>query len=143
MIKPLGSSFLEGAYSSRDSNGKSSTIFSFCLGFPGGASHNEPACQCIKFMGSIPGSGRSPGAGHGKPPQYSCLENPMKRGARQTTVHGVTKSQTRQSDFTFTSLSCTGEGNGNALQYSCLENPMKRGAWRATDHGGSKSQDMT
>ena len=45
--------------------------------------------------GSIPGSGRSPGGGHGNPLQYSCLENPMDRGAWWATVSGVTKSQTR------------------------------------------------
>ena len=39
--------------------------------------------------GSIPGLGRSPGGGHGNPVQYSCLENPMDRGARQVTVHRV------------------------------------------------------
>ena len=44
--------------------------------------------------GSIPGSGRSPGGGHGNPLQYSCLGNPMDRGAWWATVHGVTKSQT-------------------------------------------------
>ena len=44
--------------------------------------------------GSIPGSGRSPGGGHGNPPQYSCLENPLDRGAWWAAVHGVTKSQT-------------------------------------------------
>ena len=43
---------------------------------------------------SIPGSGRSPGGGHSNPLQYSCLENPMDRGAWQATVHRVTKSQT-------------------------------------------------
>ena len=43
---------------------------------------------------SIPESGRSPGGGHGKPLQYSCLENPMDNGSWQATVHGVTKSQT-------------------------------------------------
>ena len=42
--------------------------------------------------GSIPGSGRSPGGGHGNPLQYSCLENPMDRGAWQPIVHGVTES---------------------------------------------------
>ena len=42
-------------------------------------------------MGSIPGSGRSPGGGHGNPLQCSYLENPMDRGAWQATVHGVTK----------------------------------------------------
>ena len=46
-------------------------------------------------MGSIPGSGRSPGEGNGNPLQYSCLGNPMDRGAWWATVHGVTKSQTR------------------------------------------------
>ena len=47
----------------------------------------------IRDVGSIPGSGRSPGGGHGTPLQYSCLENPMDRGAWGTTVHGVAKSQ--------------------------------------------------
>ena len=46
-------------------------------------------------MGSIPGSGRSPGEGNGYPLQYSSLENPMARGAWQATVHGVVKSWTR------------------------------------------------
>ena len=41
------------------------------------------------------GSGRSPGEGHGNPPQYSCLENPMDRGAWRATVHRVAKSQTQ------------------------------------------------
>ena len=50
----------------------------------------------------FPGLGRSPGEGNGNPLQYSCLENPMDRGAWQATVHGVTKSQTRLSDFTHT-----------------------------------------
>ena len=44
--------------------------------------------------GSIPGSGKFPGEGHGSPFQYSCLENPMDRGAWRATVHGVMKSQT-------------------------------------------------
>ena len=43
-------------------------------------------------VGSIPGSGRSPGEGNGNPLQYSCLENPMDRGAWQATVHAVAKS---------------------------------------------------
>ena len=53
-------------------------------------------------MGSISASGRSPGGGHGNPLYYSCLENPMDRGAWQVTAHGVTKSQARLSD-----LACT------------------------------------
>ena len=52
-------------------------------------------------LGSIPGSGRFPGEGNGNPLQYSCLENPMDRGAWSATVHGVGKSWTQLSDFPF------------------------------------------
>ena len=48
--------------------------------------------------GSIPGLGRSPGEGNGNPLQYSCLENPMDRGAWGAIVHGVIKGQTRLSN---------------------------------------------
>ena len=48
----------------------------------------------IRDVGLIPGPKDSPGEGHGKPLQYSCLENPMNRGVWQATVHGVAKSQT-------------------------------------------------
>ena len=48
----------------------------------------------VTDVGSIPGSGRSPGGGHDNPLQYSCLENPMNRGAWWVTVHRVAKSQT-------------------------------------------------
>ena len=51
-------------------------------------------------LGSIPGSGRSPGEGNGNPLQYSCLENPMDGGAWRATVHRVAKSRTQLSDFT-------------------------------------------
>ena len=56
---------------------------------------NSPArARDTGYMGSIPGSGRSPGGGHGNPLQYSCLENPMENPvAWWATVHGVTKSQ--------------------------------------------------
>ena len=50
--------------------------------------------EALRDMGSIAGSGRSPGGGHSNPLRYSCLENPMDRGAWQATVHGVTKSWT-------------------------------------------------
>ena len=55
----------------------------------------------VRDTDSIPGSGRSRGEGHGNPLQYSCLQNPMDRGARQATVHGVAKSRTLLSDFHF------------------------------------------
>ena len=48
----------------------------------------------IKDVGSIPGLGRSPGEGNGNPLQYSCLENPMDRGAWRAGIHGVAKSRT-------------------------------------------------
>ena len=48
-------------------------------------------------VGSIPGSGRSPGEGDGNPLHYSCLETPIDRGAWRATVHGVAKSQTQLS----------------------------------------------
>ena len=56
----------------------------------------------LPAMGSIPGSGRPPGEGHGNPLQYSCLENAMAGGAWWAIymVHGVTESRTRLSDFT-------------------------------------------
>ena len=54
----------------------------------------------IRDASLIPGLGRSPGEGNGNPLQYSCLENSMDRGAWQTTVHGVAKSQTLR-DFRF------------------------------------------
>ena len=49
-------------------------------------------------LGSVPGSGRSPGERNGYPLQYSCLENSMDRGAWQATIHGITKSGTRLSE---------------------------------------------
>ena len=57
-------------------------------------------------LGSIRGSGRSPGGGNGNPLQCSCLENPRDGGAWWATVHGVAKSWTRLSDFTFMADSC-------------------------------------
>ena len=69
---------------------------------PGGSDVKLSACNAGD-SGLIPGFGRSPG-GNGNPHQYSCLENPMDMDRRAwcTTVHGVAKSWTRLSDFTFT-----------------------------------------
>ena len=50
----------------------------------------------VREVGSILGSGRSPGGGHGNPLQYACLENPMNRGAWWATVHGVAELDTTE-----------------------------------------------
>ena len=60
------------------------------MGFPGGSDGKKSACNAGD-LGSIPGSGRSPGEGNGNPLQYSCLENLMYRGAWRATVHGVAR----------------------------------------------------
>ena len=70
------------------------------------------------------------------------MENAMDGGAWWTAVHGISKSRTWLSDFTFTfhfSLSCIGEGNGKPLQCSCLENPRDGGAWWAAVYGVAQS----
>ena len=127
-----------------------------------GSDGKESACK-VGDLGLIPGSGRSPGKGNSYPPQYSCLENFMDRGAWWAIAHGVTKSQTWLNDCTELNWTCgsdgreslcnagdlglipgsgrsPGWGHGNPLQYSCLENFMDRGAWQATAHGVTKSQ---
>ena len=67
------------------------------MGFPSGSYGKESACNAGN-LGSISGSGRSPGEGNGNPLQYSCLENPVDREAWHVAVHGVAKSQTQLSD---------------------------------------------
>ena len=64
------------------------------LGFAGGSAGKESTCSAD--LGLIPELGISPGEGKGYPPQYSCLENPMDRGAWQVTVHGVAESDTTE-----------------------------------------------
>ena len=73
--------------------------------FPGGSEDKASACNAGD-RGSIPGLGRSPGEGNGNTLQYSCLENPMDRGAWWATVHGAAKSRTRLRDFTHTFSIC-------------------------------------
>ena len=60
------------------------------MGFPHSSVGKESACN-TGDLGSIPGLGRSPGEGNGNPLQYSCLENPMDRGAWRAIVHGVAR----------------------------------------------------
>ena len=80
--------------------GEKETLLHCC-----GASGEEPPASAgdTRDMGSIPGSGRSPGGGNGNPLQYSCLENPMDRGAWRATVHGVAELDTTEA----TELACT------------------------------------
>ena len=91
--------------------------------------------------------------GNGTPLQYSCLENPMDRGAWWAAVYGVSQSRTRLKWLSSSSgsdtterlhfhflLSCIGEGNGSPLQCSCLENPRDGGAWWAAVYGVTQSR---
>ena len=74
---------------------------------PGGSVVKNPPANAggdTGDMGLIPGSGRSPGGGNSNPVQYSCLENPMDRGAWWAAVHGVTKNWTRLSGQTHTHI---------------------------------------
>ena len=75
---------------------RSCGFFFISLGFPDGLAGKESACNAgdVGNVGVIPGSKRSPGEGHSNSLQYSCLENPMDRGAWWATVQGFTKSQT-------------------------------------------------
>jgi len=63
------------------------------MGFPDGSEVKNPPANTedIRNEGSIPGSGRFPGEGNGNPLQYSCLGNPMDRGACWAAVHGMAK----------------------------------------------------
>ena len=70
------------------------------MGFAGGSDGQESACSAGHLC-SLPGTGRSPGEGNGNPLQYSCLENLKDKGAWSATVHGVAKSWTWLSDFSF------------------------------------------
>ena len=69
-------------------------------GFPGGSLVKKPPANAgdARDSDSTPVSGRSPGGGNGNPPQYSCLENAMDRGAWQAPVHEVAKRRTQLSN---------------------------------------------
>ena len=66
------------------------------MGFSGGSVDKESAGDAgdAEDTGLIPGSGRSPGGGHGNPLQHSCLENPTGRGTRRAAIHRIAKSWT-------------------------------------------------
>ena len=67
------------------------------MGFLSGSKSKESACNAGD-LGLIPGTGKSLGEGNGYSLKYSCLENPMDRGAWWATIHGVSKSRTRLSN---------------------------------------------
>ena len=85
----------------------------------------------MRNLDSVPGSGRSPGGGHGSPLKYSFLKNPKDRGAWRAIVHGVVKSQTGLSD-----LACLGKGgqmDGREIRWGEAETPeVPAGAEAAT-----------
>ena len=78
------------------------------------------------------------GEGNGNPLQFSCLENPVDRGAWRAAVHGVAQSWTRLKQLSM--HACIGEENGNPFQYSGLGNPRGRGAWWAAIYGVAQSR---
>ena len=75
---------------------------------------------------------------NGNPLQYSCLENPLVRGAWWAAVHRVAQSRTWLKRLSMHAR--IGEGNGNLLQCSCLENPKGRGAWWAATYWVAQSR---
>ena len=80
------------------------------------------------------------GKGNGNPLQYSCLKNPVARGAWWAAVYRVAYSRTWLKRLSM--HACIGEGNGNPVQYSCLENPRDRGAWWAAIYGVTQSPTL-
>ena len=80
---------------------RNSTQVTCFVGFLGGWD-SKASAHNVGDLSLTPGLGRSLGEGNGNPLQYSCLENSMDGGAWWATVHGVAKSRTRLSDFTFT-----------------------------------------
>ena len=133
------------------------------MGFPGGVSGKEAAYQCRRHerLGLDPWVGKILCGRAWQPLQYSCLENPMDRGAWWAAVHRVTQSWTRLKWLSMQShmqeSACEpgepssvpglgrspGEGNGNPLQFSYLEHSMDKGAWQAYSPWGHKESHTT
>ena len=93
-------------------------------GFPGGSDRKEPACNAGD-LGLIPRLGRFPGGGHGNPLQYSCLENPMDRGAWWATVHRVAKSWTLINRLSTARSFQPGEGDKLVNSISAKEEALR------------------
>ena len=95
--------FLENYYTKGNlSATRGLRVPSLVLDFPDGISYKESPASVE--VGSVSGSGRSPGGGNDNPLQYFCPENPMDRGGWQATIHKVSKSWTRLSDWTHTHI---------------------------------------
>ena len=90
--------------SGRSPGGGQGSPLQYSWGFPGG-SDGKASANSAGDLGLIPGSGNSPGEGNGNPLQYSCLESSIDGGAWWATVHGVPKTRTQLSNFTFHLLS--------------------------------------
>ena len=99
------------------------------MGFPGGSVVKNPPANA-RDMSSIPESGGSPGGGNGNPLQYSCLENPMDRGARWATVHGIAESDmteptyyiphSRPQSFSLKAFNCLEEAHPQQWKIICF-----------------------
>ena len=98
-------------------------VLCWIRGFPDGTGSKETACSAGDRH-SKSGLGRSPGELNGNPLQYSCLKNPMGRGAWWATVHGVAKSRTRVSDFTSLHLCAIHLWASSCLGASSLTQPL-------------------
>ena len=94
-------------------------------GSPGGSEGEESDCNA-RDPGLNPGLGRAPGEGNGYPLQYSCLGNPVHRGAWWATVHGVAKSRTRLSNSTTTTEPFKGMPEQTPILFEEIEqNPAR------------------
>ena len=103
------------------------------LTVPGQKSRTKASARLI-LCGSVQGDGE----GNGNPLQYSCLENPVDRGAWWAAVNGVAQSRTQLKRLSM--HACLGERNGNPLQYSCLGNPRDGEAWWAAVYRVAQNQ---
>ena len=112
---------------------ESRLLFQQCLAVYGVAQSRTQ----LKWFSSSSSSSLYLGEGSGNPLQYSCLENPVDRGAWWAAVHGVAQSRTGLKWLSMHAW--IGEENGNPLQYSCLENPRDGGAWLASFYGVAQS----
>ena len=114
-----------------------------CQGFSGGLVNKGSACDVCNAAdpGLIPGSGRSPGGGHGNPLPYACLGNPMGRGARWAAVHGVPVTHgfvTKSQETTTCSQSCVGHQRNRGAQEALNFRAEGTACWLLWELGGGE-----